>query len=130
MDSSNERPEFLSLEDRFARYAPEGEVSLNQAVQMISGAIAYCRAQSIEGMLADVRQLYGFPHPTVVDRYWFIRKWAEDARGQVVLALIQRPEMIDSEQIGVTIASNAGLMTNVFESETDARTWLTANLSK
>jgi hypothetical protein len=130
MDSGNAPPEFLSLEDHFARYAPEGEVSLNQAIQMVARAISYCRAQKIEGLLADVRKLHGFPHPTVVDRYWFIRKWAEDARGQVVLALIQRPEMIDSEQIGVTIASNAGLVANVFESEPQARAWLVANLSK
>lgn len=130
MDSSNEAPEFLSLEDRFARYAPEGEVSLEAAVEMIAMVIKYCREQEIEGLLVDARELYGFPHPSVVDRYWFVRKWAEEARGQVVLALIQRPEMIDPEQIGVTIASNAGLMANVFESEPDARAWLVSNLSK
>jgi hypothetical protein len=104
------------------------ESSLDAAVGMIARAIEYCRAVDIEGLLVDARELHGFPHPTVVDRYWFVRKWAEVSRGKVVLSLIQRPEMIDPEQIGVTIANNAGLTANVFDNEPDARAWLLDNI--
>lgn len=123
-------PRHLSLTDGFALFAPEGEMSLEAAVEMISGAIKYCRANHIDGLLVDARELYGFPHPSVTDRYWFIRKWAEESAGHVVLSLIQRPEMIDPEQIGITIAANAGLIANVFENETEARHWLLENISK
>jgi hypothetical protein len=128
MDSSTPAPEFLSLEDDFARYAPEGDATLEKAVGMISNVIEYARANNIPGLLIDVRELHGFPHPTVVDRYWFVREWASRSGGQVVLAMVQRPEMIDLDQIGVTIASNAGLTANVFDDEAEARRWLAANI--
>lgn len=128
MDLSTEASEFLSREDRIALYIPATEASLDAAVKMISRAIEYCRKSDIEGLLVDARELHGFPHPTVVDRYWFVRKWAEVSGGKVVLSLIQRPEMIDPEQIGVTIANNAGLTANVFDNERDARAWLLDNI--
>jgi hypothetical protein len=128
MSSTPEPPEYFSLEDGIALYAPNGEVSLEAAVDMISTAILYCRDNEIEGLLIDVRELFGFTHPSVVDRYWFARKWATDAGSQVVLSFIQRPEMIDPEQIGITIAANAGLVANVSDNEADARTWLAANI--
>jgi hypothetical protein len=128
MDSNTAAPDFLSTEEQIAVYAPTTQASLDVAVEMIGHAIEYCRANNIEGLLIDVRELHGFPHPTVVDRYWFVRKWAEVSGGKVVLSLIQRPEMIDPEQIGVTIANNAGLTANVFDNEPDAREWLLENV--
>jgi hypothetical protein len=128
MDSNTAAPEFLSLEDRIAVYTPMTEASLDAAVEMIGNAVEFCRSNNIEGLLIDARGLHGFPHPTVVDRYWFVRRWAEIAGGKVVLSLIQRPEMMDPEQIGVTIANNAGLTANVFDNEPDARAWLFENI--
>lgn len=130
MELKTEPPEYLSLEGGFATYAPTTEASLETAVDMISNAIMYCRDNGIAGILIDARELHGFPHPTVVDRYWFIRKWADESDRKVVLSLVQRPEMTDPDQIGITIASNAGLTVNVFENVPDAREWLIANISK
>lgn|SRR5687768_18462681 len=128
MDSINEAPEFFSIEDNFARYAPEGDATLETAVEMISSVIEYARKNGIPGLLVDARGLHGFPHPSVVDRYWFVREWSSRAAGQVVLAMVQRPEMIDADQIGVTMASNAGLTANVFDNDADARRWLLENI--
>jgi hypothetical protein len=100
---------------------------LDRAVELIGRAIQYARSQNIAGLLIDVRRLHGFPHPSVVDRFWFVREWAARASGRVVLAMVQRPDMIDTDQIGVTMASNAGLVANVFDNEGDAREWLLAN---
>jgi hypothetical protein len=121
-------PEDITVEEYLAVYAPQAEVPLEEAVAMISSAIEYCRDSAIRGLLIDASKLYGFPHPTVVERYWFVRKWASDAAGKVVLSFIQRPEMIDPDQIGVTIAANAGLTANVFDNESDARAWLGSRL--
>ena len=129
MTTTGDLPEFLSRETDFALLAPKTEVSLETAVEMVSTAIEYCRTYEIDGLMVDARQLYGFPQPSVVDRYWFLRKWASESAGQVVLSMIQRPEMIDPEQIGITIAANAGLQINVFDNESDARTWLVETIS-
>lgn len=128
MNVNHELPEFLSLEDELAAFVPRVEVRLEQAVEMISEAIVFCRERDINALLIDARELYGFSQPSVVDRYWFARKWASETEGKVVLSFIQRPEMIDPERIGTTIAANAGLIANVFENEADARAWLTSNV--
>lgn len=130
MITTSDLPEFLSRETAFALYAPRTEVSLETAVDMISEIIEYCRTYEIGGLLVDARELYGFAQPSVVDRYWFLQRWASEATGQVIIATIQRPEMIDPEQIGITIAANAGLQLNVFDNEPDARAWLLEALSK
>ena len=130
MTTISDLPEFLSREANFALYAPRTEVSLEAAVDMISEVIDYCRTYEIGGLLIDARELYGFSQPSVVDRYWFLQRWATEASGQVVMSTIQRPDMIDPEQIGITIAANAGLQLNVFDNEPDARAWLLDALSK
>jgi hypothetical protein len=38
--------------------------------------------------------------------------------------------MIDPEQIGITIAANAGLRVNVCDNEAEARAWLLDAISK
>jgi len=128
MNVNPELPKFLSLEDELAVFAPRVEVRLEQAVEMICEVIVFCRERGINALLIDARELYGFSQPSVVDRYWFARKWASETEGEVVLSFIQRPEMIDPERIGTTIAANAGLIANVFENEGDARAWLTSNV--
>lgn len=121
-------PDNLTLQDNFARLTVTGEMRLEAAVDIISEAILFCRGNDIEGLLVDARELYGFSQPSVVDRYWFARKWATESAGKVVVSFIQRPEMIDPEKIGTTISANAGLTANVFETEDDAIDWLTANV--
>ena len=128
MDPTSELPEYLSIDGEIARYTPTTEVALDTAVEMISRAIEYCREHDIGGLLVDARELYGFPHPSVVDRYWFIRQWAAESDGNVVMSFIQRPEMIDADQIGTTIAANAGLIANVSDSDAAALSWLLANI--
>jgi hypothetical protein len=124
MDPAVALSEFFSLEGKTALLAPAGEFSLEQAVDMIRSAIVFCRENEIPGLLIDARQLYGFPHPSVSDRYWFVHEWKDAAEGKVVLSFIQRPEMIDPGQIGVTMAANAGLEAAVFDNEPAARQWL------
>jgi hypothetical protein len=130
MTTISDLPEFLSREANFAFYAPRAEVPLEAAVEMICEVIDYCRTYEIGGLLIDARELYGFSQPSVVDRYWFLQRWATEAGGQLVMATIQRSDMIDPEQIGITIAANAGLQLNVFDNEPEARAWLLEALSK
>jgi hypothetical protein len=123
-------PKYLMIEDGFARFCPAAEVSLQEAISLVGDAIEFCRADEIVKLLVDIRQLTGFPPPTIGQRFWFIREWAERSGGAVIIAMVARPEFIDPEKIGITIARNAGLLSDVFTSETEALDWLLISSSK
>ena len=65
-----------------------------------------------------------FDSPDIATRYFFIHEWARAAGGCVFVVLVARPEMIDPQKFGVTVAANAGLTSEVFDSEEEARAWL------
>jgi hypothetical protein len=117
-------PEHFEIEADHASYGPVGEVSLDQGVALISDAIAYAAKQNIENLLVDTTGLTGFPTPNVTDRYWFARQWAAAARRGMKVVMVARPEMIDPEKFGVTVARNAGLVANVFATKEEALAWL------
>jgi hypothetical protein len=52
------------------------------------------------------------------------REWADAAGGVVSVAIVCRPESIDPEKFGVTMAASFGFVANVFESENEALDWL------
>lgn len=116
--------DYLELTDTYACFRPVGEVSLEEAIEFVDDAIRFCRDNRIGGLMADVRGLTGFPNPSVTDRFWFASRWAETAGGKVVLAMVQLPEMIMPDKIGVTFAMNRGLLVDVFTNEADAISWL------
>jgi hypothetical protein len=117
-------PAHLELHDGYARYAPQGKVSLVQASDDMSAVIAYCREQRIGRLLADARGLDGIAAPTLVDRFWMAEDWAQQAGGQVIVALVARPDCIDPRKFGVMVANDLGLVSDVFAEEAEARAWL------
>ena len=119
-------PMGLTIAEDYARFYPKGEVSLRGAVEMVKGSIAFCREQGVPRLLADVTRLTGYAPPTLSERYWFVQEWAEAAKGAVSLAMVARPEYIDPEHFGVTVALNAGLRANVFASDSEALASLAA----
>ncbi|HEV8592587.1 MAG TPA: hypothetical protein VGQ55_10825 [Pyrinomonadaceae bacterium] len=114
----------LSLKESYAVYRPTAKVTLAEAVKMIDRAIGYCRENAITGLLLDIRGLSGFGPPSVFDRFSFSRQWAESGAGHVAVEAIARVEMIDPDKIGVTMAMNRGLESDVFTSESEAVEWL------
>ncbi|HEV8592589.1 MAG TPA: hypothetical protein VGQ55_10835 [Pyrinomonadaceae bacterium] len=117
-------PEHLSLETSYAVYRPTAEVTLAEAVEMIDRAISYCRDNEIAGLLLDITALSGFGSPSVFDRFSFVRQWAETGAGHVAVSMVAPAAMIDSDKIGITIAMNRGLESDVFTSESEAIEWL------
>ena len=124
MSATLQITDYLQLTDTFACLRPVAEVSLEEAIELVDDAIRYCRDNDIDGLMADVRSLTGFPNPSVTDRFWFASRWAETANGKVVLAMVQRPDMMVPDKIGVTFAMNRGLLVDVFTDEADAIRWL------
>jgi hypothetical protein len=119
-----EKPEYFELAESYARFRPEGSVSLEIAVALVGGAIAFCHDQKIPRLLADTTRLTGFLPPTIADRYFIAQDWAEKAKGKVIVALVVPPEVPDPQKFEVTAATNAGQRADVFTSESEALDWL------
>lgn len=120
------KPQHFSIVDDHAEYRPVGTVSIQQMVELVDSAITFARDQQLRKLLVDTSGLTGFEPPTIVERYYFIQKWASVASGAVVMAMVAQPEMIEPEKFGVTVAANRGLRSDIFEaaSEEEALSWL------
>ncbi len=116
--------EAFEVRGDYALFRPTGQCTLKQAVDWVTSAIAFAREQRIRKLLAVTSDLSGFQPPSVGERYFFIQEWAQAARGFVRVAIVARPEMIDREKFGVTVAANVGLISDIFVSEQEALAWL------
>jgi hypothetical protein len=122
--------ETTGLPDRFemgeghAIHRPEGNVSFEEALELVSQAIVYCREKGIRRLLVDTTKLTGFGAPGTADRFLPGERLARDARAAVKVAMVARPEVLDPSRFGVTVARNRGLFTKAFSSEAEARRWL------
>jgi len=73
--------------------------------------------------------LEGFEPPSVTLRYFLIHEWARAAGRSVCVALVTKPEMVDSERanprkIGTIIATEIEFTDDIFTTEEDALRWL------
>ena len=107
-----------------AYYRPAGKATLEQATELVDRAIGFARDRRIPKLLVNCTQLTGFPSPTLPQRYFIVRGWARTAQGLVQVAMVIRPEMIDPEKFGMTVAHNAGLKADVYPTEPEAVAWL------
>lgn len=119
----NKPEHFEILEDR-AVYRPTGEMSLQQAVQLVTTGIAFSREHQIRKLLLDITCLTGFEPPNLATKYFLFRDWARIAEGRVCVAFVSRPEMIDREKMGIMVGKNAGFHSDAFTSEEEATAWL------
>ncbi len=114
------KPEHFEITGDYAAFRPSGEVSLEQAAQLVTSALAYAREQQIKKLLVDITELSGFGPPSLANRYFYTRELADAAQGLVCVAFVTRPEMIDFQKIGGIVAENVGLRIKGFESEEEA----------
>ena len=107
-----------------AEYRPTGQVSLEDGVRLVKEALTCARAQGVRRLLVDLTGLTGVAPPALGERYFFIREWGVAAGGMVALALVARPELLDRERFGDTVATNVGMRGRAFASEAEALAWL------
>jgi hypothetical protein len=107
-----------------AFYRPSGKVSFEQAVDMVAEAMKQARAFDVAGLLVNTNGLSGFAPPSIFARHAMAVKWAENAGPNLHVAMVARAELIDPEKIGVVMAQNRGVSTEVFTSEPPAIAWL------
>lgn len=120
------KPEHFESLDTHSRYAPQGIVTLEAGVELVTGAIRYCRHQNIHRLLVSTTQLVGFPPPMVHERFWFAKEWAHASRGGVTIAMVAREELLDPHRFGVLVAKNNGLNNFATSDEKEALDWLLA----
>ena len=120
--------QFETMEDR-AVFRPAGQISVAQAVQLVTDGVAFARSLDVRKLLVDITNLVGFEPPGMVLRYFIIHEWTRAAGRLVKVAIVTRPEMFDSEvanprKIGVAVATEIGFTADIFTTEGDALRWL------
>lgn len=117
-------PEHFVLEKGHAAHHPVGHVSFDDAVALVRAAIAAARRHQVRDLLVDTRGLTGFASPHAFERFLAAVEWADEAKAGVRLAMVARAELIHPQKLGVIVALNYGLVSNIFTSEVEARAWL------
>jgi len=75
-------------------------------------------------LLIDTTNWTGHDSPTTLERYEVAKTFSQAAGGAVRLAMVVRPELMDPEKFEVLVATNRGMVGNVFDSEKAALAWL------
>ncbi len=108
----------------YATYRPEGRLSFEESIDLLCNVIVYCREQGIGRVLIDATKITGFSELRPEDRFALGDRAARAAQAAVKVAIIARPELMDPERFGMTVARNRGLFVSSFDSEAEALTWL------
>ena len=117
-------PESFEIAEGYAIYRPIANVSLPEAISLVSQAITFAKNSQIRRLLVDSTKLTGFDSIGTVDRYKMAEEFADAGKFSVRLALVARAELIDPQRFGITVARNRGLDVDVFTSEAKALAWL------
>jgi len=120
-----QQPEFFRVDDEgHGCFEPVGETTLGATTDAVNNAIKYCREAGIRCLLVNVKEVTGFPSPTIPERFEFISRWAGTSAGKVLISVVARPEMVLKDKFGVLIAANRGMVSDVFSDEDEATKWL------
>ena len=71
-----------------AYFRPAGKLTLEEAVELVDETIAYARSQRIPKLLFNARGLTGFRSPSLPERYFAARRFADTSQSQM-------PEVIE-----------------------------------
>lgn len=110
--------------DGIAVFHPHGLESLNPMIQAVRDAFARANAQHLRKLLIVLTEVTGYDVPSLAMRQSMLREWAGAAGSVVSVAMVCRPEFIDPQKFGITVAANFGIVMDVFESKDEAMNWL------
>ncbi len=116
--------DYFKIEEGYDSFRPVGKVSLEEGVAACVEAIQVAGAQGIMRLLIDLTGLTGLGSISTLDRFWFAKQCATAAKPGFKLAVVARPDMIDQQHFGITVATKRGLHASVSTSEEDALVWL------
>ena len=119
-----DQPAGLAVERSHATYRVEGDMRFEDAIELASRAVAWCREQRIERLLMDGRGVTGFGPQDEPGRFRLAEELARAARASVKVVILVRPEFLNEDRFAITVARNRGLFVNVFAAEKEAVAWL------
>jgi len=108
----------------YSCYRLSGHGPLPEAATKVIEAITFAREQGVRKLLIDTTKWTGHDKPNTLERFAVAQEFIQAARSAVKLAMVVRPELMDPDKFEVTVATNRGLIGNVFDSEKDALAWL------
>ena len=117
-------PKQFEFMEGYCRYRLLGHGPLETAASKVIEVITFAREQGVRNLLIDTTGWTGHESPDTLQRFDVARAFAQAARSAVKLAMVVRPEMMDPDKFEVTVATNRGLIGNVFDSEKEALAWL------
>ena len=117
-------PAGYTMEGVHVTYRPIGAVTFDEAIARVRSAITLACSTKAKDLLVDTTTWTGFSAPDTFQRFLAAVAWAEEAGGRLRLAMVAREEMIDEQKFGAMVASNRGLVSNIFTNEEEARAWL------
>lgn len=117
-------PEHFEVMEGYCRYRLSGHGPLAEAAGKVIEVITYSREQGMRNLLIDTTGWTGHASPHTLERFNVALTFAQAASSAVKLAMVVRPEMMDPDKFEVTVATNRGMLGNVFDSEKDALAWL------
>lgn len=101
-----------------------GSHSAAVATHWIGETLAWARLRRFHRVLISIVDLTGVQPPSLARRVEMIREWADAAGSDVAVAFVCRPEFIDPQKFGITVAAGFGVTANVFSREEPAMDWL------
>lgn len=111
------------MDGNVARFRLTGSGGLEGCMHAVRDVILHAKQAGVRMLLVDVTAIDAGP-PSVAERHWIMSEWAIAGRGAVRLALVIRPEFIDPDNFGTSVALNRGLAFKGFTSEARAMDWL------
>jgi hypothetical protein len=119
-------PEHFEVMDGYCCYRPSGHGHFAEAASKIIEVITFSRDQGMRNLLIDTTNWTGHESPDTLQRYIVAGAFAKAARSEVKIAMVVRTEMMDPDKFEVMVATNRGMVGNVFDSEKEALAWLLA----
>jgi hypothetical protein len=110
--------------DGFAVFRIVGAFAMQAGVHLIRDAIAQARERRISKLMIVITETTGYGIPSLSMRLAMMREWADAAAGHVRVVMVCRPEFIDPNKFGITMAANFGMQAEVFTTEGEALGWL------
>jgi hypothetical protein len=118
-----EAPKLISIQEGYARFAPVSFTSIGALVALLEQVMSECQQLGLTRLLVDLRST-DHPPLSTTDRYDLSHTTAEFWDRSILLAMVARPEQIDSERFGQRVAANRGLFVAACTEEAEAIAWL------
>jgi hypothetical protein len=114
----------LQVVDGVGHFHLRGDWRFHQVVRAVSTVITQADQLGLSRLMLVSIEATGFEPPSMADRHFMAREWAQASMGHVAIAMVVPAAFIDPDRFGVVAAGNFGTHANVFTNEHEALAWL------